>query len=292
MNAVSSSQLLPSLFISHGGGPSPFMDVPTSSGNFFFLSKGSPFTLWLKQLAKQLDLNEKPKAILVISAHWETKGNVKVYGHAKEKPPGMLYDYYGFPKEMYELKYQAPSDPQLAHRVVDLLNSAGVKCELELERGYDHGAFVPLLLMYPEAEIPVIQLSLNANRDAKTHFEIGRALLPLRSEGVLIIGSGFAIHDMSQSIQPSQAKSFSLALRKLLSSDASAEREKKLLAWEQELPFAFEAHRTGTDHFIPLFVAAGAAGHHFTASRLNNPSDNDDSQLTPFVINSDSYRFD
>lgn len=282
-SVIKSVQKFPSVFISHGGGPCFFMDVPQDS-IFYPLSKNSKTAEWLKQLVPQLKLHATPKAIVVISAHWE-EDEIKVYGHSN---PNLYFDYYGFPKETYELKYPAPGSPEVANKVVKALQDAGISCGIELSRGFDHGVFVPFLLAFPEAKIPVIQLSLNSNLDPATHFKIGKALNVLRNE-VLIVGSGFMVHDLSRRIKENEAKEFVLGVRSILSSPPTSDRYNKFLDWTK-IPFGRKAHPRA-EHLIPLYVAAGAStgDSDFVATRLNNLGE---SQLTNYLLSFDSYRFD
>ena len=275
---------LPTLFLSHGGGPMFFVDAPKNS-NFYQFSKNSKYAQWFKNLNKQLNLPITPKSILIISAHWDTSP-IQIYGHSLEKPPGMFYDYYGFPPETYELKYPAPSNPELALKIKKLLDEANISSEINTERGFDHGAFVPLLLLYPEANIPVIQLSLNSNMDAFEHYKIGKSLKSLREEGVLIIGSGFAVHDLSFRTTNEKGKSFINELRAAV--EGGYDKKDTLLQWNK-FPFSKSVHPT-PEHLMPIFVAAGAAGEGYKGSRLNNLDENN--QLTSYSFNADSYRFD
>src|SRR5690606_24288392 len=137
-------------------------------------------------------LPKEPKAVLVVSGHWEEPG-LAVMAHTA---PPMLYDYYGFPPHTYKVSYPAPGEPDLARRVQALLGDAGFGVRLDAARGYDHGAFVPLAVMYPQADVPVIQLSLLSSLDPETHLRVGAALAPLRDEGVLIVGSGMTYHNL------------------------------------------------------------------------------------------------
>jgi len=206
---------------------------------------------WLKGVVA--DLPERPKAILVISGHWEepqfTVGSAP-------RPP-MLFDYYGFPEETYRLRFDAPGSPALATRVRDLLGAAGFPTAEDAERGYDHGVFVPLLLATPQADIPVVQLSLRADLDPGAHLAAGRALAPLRDEGVLIVGSGMSWHNMRGFSPAFTAKSevFDAWLTQALADPAT--RDEAIRHWDQG-PHAREAHPRA-EHLAPLFVAAGAA---------------------------------
>src|SRR5690554_4075129 len=173
----------PVLFIPHGGGPCFFMDWNPADtwvgmGNF------------LKSVASTLP--QKPSAIVMVSAHW-MEPEFRVTGHAR---PELIYDYYGFPQHTYELTYPAPGAPQLAEQLVQTLNAEGLATAVDLERGFDHGMFIPLKLVFPAADIPVVQLSLRADLDPEAHLALGRALAGLRDENILIIGSGMSFHNM------------------------------------------------------------------------------------------------
>ena len=238
---------LPTLFISHGGGPWPY--IPEMKAQFVRTAK------WLGDLPATLP--EKPKAILSISGHWEE--DVFTVSTA-EKPP-MIFDYSGFPDYTYKISYPAPGSPTLAKRVIDLLTQAGIANRQDPTHGFDHGTFVPLVLMYPQADIPVVSMSIRADYDPEAHLAMGRALQTLRDEGVLIVGSGLTYHNMRgfRSAQGGEvSKSFGQWLGEAISEKNPQTRDQKLLHWE-EAPAARLAHPQ-EDHLVPLMVAAGAAG--------------------------------
>lgn len=237
---------LPTLFIPHGAGPCFFMDWTRGPADTWDRTAA-----WLKGLVA--DLPERPKAILVVSGHWEAP--VFTVG-ASPKPP-MIFDYYGFPEATYQLRFDAPGSPQLAGRVRELLGEAGFPTAEDAERGYDHGVFVPLLLATPEADIPVVQLSLRQDLDPQAHLAAGRALAPLRDEGVLIVGSGMSWHNMRGFGPPytERSKAFDAWLETAVADPAR--RDEALAHWELG-PSAREAHPR-EEHLAPLFVAAGAA---------------------------------
>jgi|SRR5271157_1184010 len=241
----SKSFKLPTYFISHGGGPWPWIKdlMP-----YFDVLEQS-----LKEMPKELPV--APKAILAISGHWE--GN-RLAVQASPNPP-MLYDYSGFPEFTFRVKYPAPGDPNLAKRVQGLLNSAGFPTDLDVDRGYDHGVFAPFYVMYPEADMPIVQLSIRADYDSAAHLAIGRALAPLRSEGVLIVGSGLSYHNLRQmgpaGIAPSKA--FDSWLTETLCETPLTKRSERLVDWSAA-PSARLCHPQ-EDHLIPLMVAVGAA---------------------------------
>lgn len=236
---------MPVAFLPHGGGPWPFVDMGWNL-------KDTPALKAYLESVRDLP-KTPPKALLVISAHWE-EGVPTVM--TAEHPP-MLYDYYGFPPESYQIQWPAPGAPALAKRVQELLGKAGFESATDAQRGFDHGTFVPLKLTYPDAKVPTIQLSLKAGLDPEEHLAIGRALAPLRDEGVLIVGSGFLTHNMRFAFRadtPSWATEFDAwAADVLARHDHDA-----LLDFEARGPAAHIALPT-TEHFVPVIVAAGAA---------------------------------
>lgn len=239
---------MPVVFLPHGGGPWPFVDVG------FDPRDNAGLRAYLEAVR---DLPKTPpKALLVISAHWEERVPTVM---TSTRPP-MLYDYYGFPPESYELQWPAPGEPQVAKRVQELLGAAGIPSATDDTRGFDHGTFVPLKLTYPDANIPTVQLSLEANLDPARHLAIGRALAPLRDEGVFIIGSGMTFHNLRAFRDPRArpvAEQFDAWLREAAVAPP-AERASKLVAWAQA-PAARLAHPR-EEHLLPLMVIAGAAG--------------------------------
>ena len=243
------SDALPTLYIPHGGGPCFFMDW----------TMGPPDTWdamadWLKRLAASLA--QKRRAILVISGHWE-EPEFTVTGNSL---PGLIYDYYGFPPHTYQLKYPAPGSPALAERVRALLGAAGLPSATDPERGFDHGVFIPFKLIYPDADIPIVQLSLRADLDPAAHIAAGRALEPLRREGVLIVGSGMSYHNMRGFMGSglSASEQFDAWLTEAASDRDPRRRDEKLRRWA-EAPAGRAAHPR-EEHLLPLMVAAGAAG--------------------------------
>jgi len=240
------NQLSPVLYFPHGGGPMPLLGDSGHKNMIDFLQAITP-TLG------------NPSAILVISAHWEENIATITSG----KAPSLIYDYYGFPEESYQIKYPAPGDPILAQNIFQLLQKSGISAKLNNQRGFDHGLFVPLKIMYPEATIPCVQLSLIHNLDPEIHIQIGKALADLRKENVLILGSGFSFHNLNSFfsnssnsrdlknekfqewlIQTCSEKSFSLD-----------ERTKRLKNW-QDAPFARYCHPR-EEHLLPLHVCYG-----------------------------------
>jgi aromatic ring-opening dioxygenase catalytic subunit (LigB family) len=250
---------LPTVFINHGGGPCFFM--PDDGSGPFPANTWRKMASNLSQLAKLPGPNApKVKAILVASAHWETEAPAVTVA---ANPP-LLYDYYGFPPETYEIEWPAPGDPDLAQRVKRLLTGAGFPCLEERDRGLDHGVFIPLKLAFPAADVPVVQLSLVQGLDPKTHLAMGKALAPLRREGVLIIGSGMSFHNLraffgADEKSVAAAESFDAWLDATCGEDGDASaREPRLERWATDAPNARVCHPR-EEHLAPLFVAAGAA---------------------------------
>ncbi|HEY9898668.1 MAG TPA: class III extradiol ring-cleavage dioxygenase [Pantanalinema sp.] len=253
---------MPTLYIPHGGGPCFFMDP----------MPGAPADMWesmaayLRGIASAVGV--RPKAVLVISGHWEVERPTL---NVAPKPE-LLYDYYGFPEHTYRLKYPAPGSPEVAARVRELLAASGIESGEDATRGLDHGVFVPFMLIYPEADVPIVQLSLQANLDAADHLAIGRALAPLRDEGVLIVGSGMSYHNLRAFFgeQPEAnrlAEAFDDWLNDALGDPSRASRDAKLSSWHLAPGGRFSHPRP--EHLIPLMVAAGAAGDD-PASRTYN----------------------
>ncbi len=238
----------PTWFLSHGGGPWPYMDGP-------FRHHFGPLEAALQAMPGQLP--EPPKAVLMVSGHWETPGGFEVMSSPQ---PGMVYDYGGFPAHTYSVVYPAPGSPELAARVQQLLAEANLPCSPNPAQGFDHGAFVPMAVMYPQAQMPMVQLSLQLGERADVHLALGRALAPLRDEGVLIIGSGLSYHNLRmfgpEGARPSQQ--FDAWLQATLALSGTA-RSDALLRWA-EAPSARQAHPRA-EHLIPLMVAVGAAEH-------------------------------
>jgi aromatic ring-opening dioxygenase catalytic subunit (LigB family) len=238
---------MPTFFISHGGGPWPHMR--DAYGSLYDQLRAA-----LVDIPRQLG-ERQPRAVLVISAHWEAP-EWSVQAHPQ---PPMLYDYAGFPPHTYALRYAAPGAPALAAQIRQLLQRAGMPASLDTQRGYDHGAFVPLELMYPQARLPVLQLSLRCGLDAGEHLQAGRALATLREQDVLILASGSSYHNMqlraSEAAAPSAA--FDDWLQQSLIDVAPRERWRRLANWRQA-PGAQLCHPR-EEHLIPLMVAVGAA---------------------------------
>jgi aromatic ring-opening dioxygenase catalytic subunit (LigB family) len=241
-------QRLPVYFISHGGGPWSYMDEAARR----------PYAKLAAELADMpRHIGVTPKTVLMVSAHWE-EGEFTLT--SSPKPP-MIYDYGGFPDYTYRIHYNAPGDPQLAARARSLLEAAGLAARLDAERGFDHGAFTPLNVMYPQADVPVVQLSLKMGLDPATHLAMGRAIAPLRDEGVLIVGSGLSYHNLREFFSPrayAPSREFDAWLNGTLLGATAASRGRRLIDWEAA-PSARAAHPR-EEHLLPLMVAVGAAG--------------------------------
>jgi aromatic ring-opening dioxygenase catalytic subunit (LigB family) len=240
---------MPVAYLPHGGGPWPFVDLGFPRNELDALAG---YLRSVRSLPKT-----PPKALLVISAHWEEA----VPTVSTSSAPPMLYDYYGFPPESYQVQWSAPGAPALAAKVQQRLESAGFQTAADPKRGFDHGTFVPLKLAYPDADVPTVQLSLKEGLDPAEHLAIGRALAPLRDEGVFIIGSGMTFHNMRAFRDPRgaapHAQAFDAWLRETGQLVAS-ERDQRLAAWATA-PSARMAHPR-EEHLLPLMVIAGAAG--------------------------------
>lgn len=239
---------LPAIYISHGGGPWPFVDIP-------FIPPGELDGLeaYLRTLVTSLPA--APRAVLMVSAHWEAPvPTLMTHPH-----PPMLYDYYGFAPEAYRLQWPAPTAGFLVERVRELIQGAGFPVAEDPERGFDHGTFVPLMVALPDADVPILQLSLLRSMDAAQHVALGRALAPLRDEGVLLLGSGNSYHNMpgfghAESTEPSRR--FDEWLADAVTS-SPRERERRLVDWASA-PEARNCHPR-EEHLLPLHVMAGAA---------------------------------
>ncbi len=238
------SKTMPTYFISHGGGPWPWMEDWRAR----FVNLEASFVRMVAELP------ERPRAILMISGHWEDES----FAVMSSANPPMVYDYHGFPPHTFQITYPAPGAPDLARRAADLIAAAGLPVRLDAQQGYDHGCFVPAFVMYPDASVPVFQVSLRRGYSPAEHFAMGRALAPLRDEGVLIIGSGLSYHNLRlfgpKAKVPSEA--FDGWLADVMKRPA-ADRTQALLDWEQA-PYARICHAE-EDHLVPLFAALGAA---------------------------------
>jgi aromatic ring-opening dioxygenase catalytic subunit (LigB family) len=240
---------LPTLFLPHGGGPCFFMDW----------TMGPPDTWhrlasWLRSIDGSLPA--PPRQLLVVSAHWEAPVPTVTSATA----PPLIYDYSGFPPHTYELTWPAPGSPDLAKRIRALLASADIESTADARRGFDHGVFIPLKVAYPEARLPTVQLSLRAGLDPSAHLAIGRAIAPLRDEGVFIIGSGMSYHNM-RGFMSAKAETDSTRFDAWLARTVALDRPSRdagLADWAHA-PSARESHPR-EEHLLPLLVVAGAAG--------------------------------
>ncbi|EUK17618.1 DODA-type extradiol aromatic ring-opening family dioxygenase [Commensalibacter papalotli (ex Servin-Garciduenas et al. 2014)] len=237
----------PIFYIPHGGGPCFFMDDPhnvwTNMGNF--LNK-IPYSL-----------PQTPDSIVIISGHWE---NMPIKIHAADKP-SLFYDYYDFPPHTYELTYPASGNPQLAEKIQQLFQSQHIQAELEYERGWDHGVFIPLKVIFPDANIPIVQVSLHHSLDPQTHMKMGDILSPLRNENILIIGSGMSYHNLPYLFsgkETAYADQFHDWLTDTVTNPDISQRNQGLTNWLQA-PGARSNHPR-EEHLLPLMVVAGAAG--------------------------------
>ena len=258
--------MLPSLFLSHG---SPMVAVTSDPAHDFLAGLGTRLG--------------RPRAILVASAHWETASPVVGAGTRHRT----IHDFRGFPPALYELRYDAPGDPGLAGQVVELLGAAGLRAGTDTVRGLDHGAWVPLLLAYPGADVPVVEVSVQPQLGPAHHFQVGRALAPLRAEGVLVIGSGAFTHDLSRFRgQPEDAPEAAdvAAFSGWMDEALLAGRRDDLLSYRHKAPYAVAQHPT-EEHLLPLFVAMGAAGD------SDVPVERLHSSVSYGVIRMDAYAF-
>ncbi len=246
---------MPTLFVSHGG---PNVVIEPSEAHDYLKSIGT--------------LMPKPKAIVLVSAHFETDGPVVVTDPA----PGMIYDFGGFPDELYEMIYPAPGEPELAMRVAHMLLDAGLTPRIAPKRGYDHGAWNTMILAYPDADVPIVQLSIDPRRDAAYHYALGQALAPLREEGILLVGSGHITHNlravftvMRSGAKPDpQMAGQVAAFTDWFAEKFAAHDKAAILDWKRLAPFPAANHPTD-EHLMPLFFAYGAAGEDAEAKRAH-----------------------
>lgn len=256
---------MPSLFLSHGAPTLPLTDTPART---FLREAGA--------------LLPRPRAILVVSAHWETETPMVNAVDSNET----IHDFYGFPRALYDLRYPAPGARDLAARVAKLLKADGLTCGIDDKRGLDHGAWVPLLLMYPQADIPVAQLSVQPHLGPAHALCVGRALAALRDEDVLVIGSGSFTHDLSEfrghdvnDPAPDWVNSFADWFDERLRGQRLAD----LIDYRHQAPYGAKNHPT-EEHLLPLYTAMGAAGAHPHATRLH-------ASATYSIIRMDVYAF-
>lgn len=256
------SQRLPALFVSHGAPTLP-------------LDQDHPTHAFLKGLGAALPT---PKSILVISAHWDTHAPALT----TSPHPDTIHDFYGFPEELYRMRYAAPGSMELVQRSATLLQEAGLEVHADAERGLDHGAWVPLLLMYPQAQIPVVQLSLQTPAGAAHHLAVGKALAPLRDEGVLLLASGGATHNLREFFRPApgQDESYVPRFSGWLKGVLERGDQASLVDYRRLAPDAVRAHPS-EEHFFPVLVAAGAGGQ---AERIHTA-------MSGASLSMDAYKF-
>lgn len=241
----------PAVFVNHGGGPMPLLGDKDHLGLTKFLRD---------ELKKEVNLKDL-KAIILVTAHWEED----VVTISSGEHHDLYFDYYGFPPESYKYKYSAPGSPDLANRISKALEQNGVKSRLDPKRGWDHGVFVPMMLINPNADIPIVQVSVLRNQDPEQHYKLGQVLKQFRKEGVAIIGSGMSYHNMREFMYSSRTgkvvnKQFDDFLNEICTSDDEAVRRNGLLNWRDQ-PGASQAHPPrAAEHFMPLIVVAGAGG--------------------------------
>lgn len=241
---------LPTLFVPHGAGPCFFMDWEPAD-------TWSRMASWLRSVPELI--GARPRALLVISAHWEAPH----FSVNTQAAPSLLYDYSGFPPHTYDLEYPAPGSPELAAEVRALLATAGITSEAERARGLDHGVFIPMKVAFPAADVPIVQLSLKHGLDPVEHLALGRALAPLRRNGVLIIGSGMSYHNMRRfSVNNTDPDPDSVRFDAWLTETVGLPpdiREQRLTAWAAT-PGGRASHPR-EEHLLPLHVVVGAAGN-------------------------------
>ncbi len=250
---------LPTFYISHGGGPWPWMTGPAEAAH----TRLGESLRRLPQL-----VGARPRAVLMISAHWEAPE----FAFMTNPRPPMLYDYNNFPEHTYRVVYPAPGAPELAEDAAALLRAAGIAVGLDPSRGFDHGTFVPMFVAYPEADVPILQLSLKLGLDPGAHLAAGRALAPLRDQGVLVLGSGASYHNVRALGAAGRAPSaaFDAWLDETLVHGDRGRRSAALRAWEAA-PAARLAHPR-EEHLLPLMVAVGAAEDE-PATRIHHEDD-------------------
>jgi 4,5-DOPA dioxygenase extradiol len=256
---------MPVLFVSHGA---PTLPLESGAAHDFLSGVGAAL--------------DRPRAILAVSAHWET-GQPAV---STAVQPETIYDFHGFPEALYRLRYPAPGAPQLAARVAGLLAASGMPARPDPQRGLDHGAWTPLILMYPQADIPVTQLSVQPQAGAEYHLRLGEALRPLRDEGVLILASGSVTHNLREfraHHRDAQPPAWVTEFNEWLAAALLEGRHADLAAYRSSAPHAVRNHPT-EEHLLPLFVAAGAGGAESNVRRLH-------SSYAYGVIGMDAYRF-
>lgn len=256
--------VFPSIFISHG---SPMIALQRTPAHDF-----------LENFGRELG---RPKAILVASAHFETRAPMLT----ADAQPEMIYDFGGFPRALFEMQYPAPGDSELAARAAHMLGDAGIAAQAVTGRGFDHGTWVPLMLMYPQADIPVVQISVQPQLSAAHHIAMGRALAPLREAGVLLMGSGSLTHNLYElrreggTEAPDWVKQFGAWAHEAIEDGG----ETDIANWLDCAPYARENHPS-PEHFLPLPFALGAAGQGAKGRRVHTSCEYG-------VLMMDAYRF-
>jgi 4,5-DOPA dioxygenase extradiol len=241
---------MPVAFVSHG---SPMVAIETGS---------------FQEALGRFGREQRPRALVVISAHWESGDTVRITSAAAHH---LIYDFGGFPKELYELQYEAAGAPELARRIEGILRDADVLSALDAARGLDHGAWVPLRLLYPQAEVPIVELSIPGTRSPAELFRIGELLSPLRSEGVLILGSGGIVHNLRRldwGHRDGLAEAWALDFDRWFAAKLEAGDIDGLFRYVQTAPSAALAVPTN-EHFHPVFIVLGAAGKQGRIERIH-----------------------
>jgi 4,5-DOPA dioxygenase extradiol len=244
------TEMQPVIFLSHGAPTLILEDVPARE---FIRGLGSHIT--------------EPRGILCVSAHWETpRPSVNA-----TKRHETIHDFYGFPQELYDIQYPAPGSEEIAEQVSSAIIGSGLACDIDRSRGLDHGAWVPISLMYPKADIPVVQLSIQHHLDPKRHYELGRALAPIRKKGVLIIGSGGAVHPLgffTPRFDGSPPEPWAVEFEEWLTDKVEKGDHQSMIDYRAKAPYPERAHPR-PDHYMPLIVAAGAAGANAPGKKMH-----------------------
>jgi len=246
--------MISSLFLSHGAPNMALHDTPVRK---FMVDLGNSYP--------------KPDAIIAVSAHFETTGAVVV----SDPNPGMIYDFRGFEQELYNVNYPAPGNPELAQEVTDLVQSSGLPVRVLAERGFDHGTWVPFSLVWPQADIPIVQLSIDPDESAEYHYRLGRALAPLAARNILVVGTGNITHNLQALFAGDKSPEFIDKVRgwvdeflNWVDSELDSGNSANLLEFKEKAPYWRENHPTD-EHFLPIFVAMGAAGKDFAARKIH-----------------------
>ncbi|MGR8949598.1 MAG: DODA-type extradiol aromatic ring-opening family dioxygenase [Gammaproteobacteria bacterium] len=269
-NLQANASVMPSLFLSHGA---PTLAIEPSAAREFYLGLGDR-------------LPTTPTAIVIASAHWITEP-VSVLGG--NKPLDTIHDFYGFPDELYEMQYPSPGIGELENTISSLIKNAGLDVRVDHERGLDHGAWVPLKLMYPQANIPVTQISVDPTGSAEHQWQVGRALAPLKKDNVLIIGSGTMTHNLGDVVDFHDGRNdqseadYVIEFSRWMEARIESRQVEQLLAYREQAPHAVRAHPT-PEHIMPFFFALGAAGDDWRGSLIHRSA-------VYGVINLDSYAF-